>query len=183
MHTQTHNNKHTTPASASAHSWCTHLDFSGCCCVSSASPVSPPCSTCWSHYLLTHLSSSKWFLFISCKSPNQSWKLNASQSSLSFQPHSLSLWKWMAAAEASDVLSRLDGASRNASCDLRRWLKALVGDSTNHITHPIRCIGFVYLLCSHLLSVSCSLWSLALKRARTEVESSFTQRWRGGFSA
>lgn len=31
----------------------------------------------WSHYLPTHLSPSKWFLFIFCKSPNQSWKRRA----------------------------------------------------------------------------------------------------------
>lgn len=84
----------------------------------------------WSHYLLTHLSSSKWFLFIFCKSPNQSWKLNAIQRSHRFQPHSLSLWKWMAAAENSDVLSHRDGVSLNVSYDLYRcclWLKASAG--------------------------------------------------------
>ncbi len=65
----------------------------------------------WSHYLLTHLSSSKWFSFIFCKSPNQSWKPNVIQTSHCFQLHSLSLWKWMAAAENSDVLSHHDGVS------------------------------------------------------------------------
>lgn len=102
-----------------------------------------PVFNLWSHYLLTHLSSSKWFLFIFCKSPNQSWKLNAIQRSHRFQLHSLSLWKWMAAAESSDVLSHGDGESLNASRDLYRhclWLKALVGDSTNHVTHLTRYI-------------------------------------------
>lgn len=117
-------------------------------------------SNLWSHYLLTHLSSPKWFLFISCKSPNQSWKLNAIQRSHCFQRHSLSLWKWMAAAENSDVLSHHDRESLNVSCDLYCccfWLKALVGDLTNHVTHLTPYIWVLYLLCvslSLLLSVS-----------------------------
>lgn len=103
--------------------------------------------------------SPKWFLFISCKSPNQSWKLNAIQRSHRFQLHSLSLWKWMAAAENSDVLSHHDRESLNASCDLYCccfWLKGLVGDSTNHVTHLTPYIWVLFLLCvslSHPLSV------------------------------
>lgn len=112
----------------------------------------------WSHYLPTHLSSPKWFLFISCKSPNQSWKLNAIQRSHCFQLHSLSLWKWMAAAENSDVLSRHDRESLNVSCDLYwccLWLKALVGDSTNHVTRPTPYIWVLYLLCVSLSHPLC----------------------------
>lgn len=48
-----------------------------------------------------------------------------------FKMYSLSLWKWMAAAENSDVLSHHDRESLNVSCDLYRrclWLKVLVGD-------------------------------------------------------
>ena len=114
----------------------------------------------WRHYLLTHLSSSKWFLFISCESPNQSWKLNAIQRSHCFQPHSLSLWEWMAAAENSDVLSHRDGESLNVSCDLYRrrlWLKALAGASTNHVTHLTHYIWVLSVLrvsLSHPLAVS-----------------------------
>lgn len=92
----------------------------------------------WSHYLLTHLSSSKWFLFIFGKSSNQSWKLNAIQRSHCFQPHSLSLWKWMAAAENSDVLSHPDGFLLMFPMIFTVaafWLKAYVGDLTNHVTH------------------------------------------------
>lgn len=119
-----------------------------------------PMFNLWSHYLSTHLSSSKWFLFISCESPNQSWKLNAIQRSHCFQLHSLSLWKWTAAAENSDVLSHRDWVSLNVSYDLYHcclWLKALVGDSTNHVTHLMHYIWFLYVPCislPHLLSVS-----------------------------
>lgn len=99
----------------------------------------------WSPNLLTHLSSSKWLPFIFCKSPNQSWKHNAIQTSHRFQPHSLSFGKWMEAAENSDVLSHHDGVSLNVSYDLYRrcrWLKASAGDSTNHVTHPQITFGF-----------------------------------------
>lgn len=108
----------------------------------------------------TLIPSPKWFLFISCKSPNQSWKRNATQRSHRFQLHSLSLWKWMAAAENSDVLSHHDRESLNVSCDLYcccLWLKALVGDPTNHVTHLTPYIWVSCLLCvslSHPLSVS-----------------------------
>lgn len=152
----------------------THLDFSGCCCVSSASVGASSSFNLWRHYLLTHLSSSKWFLFISCESPNQSWKLNAIQRSHCFQPHSLSLWEWMAAAENSDVLSHRDGESLNVSCDLYRrclWLKALAGDSTNHVTHLTHCIWVLSVLrvsLSHPLSVSSRSLVHVKKRVQEE---------------
>lgn len=119
----------------------------------------------WSHYLLTHLSSSKWFLFIFGKSPNQSWKLNAIRRSHCFQPHSLSLWKWMAAAENSDVLSHHDGESLNVSYDLYcccLWLKALVGDLTNHVTHLTHYIWFLYLLRVSFFSPALCLCSVCV---------------------
>lgn len=115
----------------------------------------------WSHYLLTHLSSSKWFLFISWKLPNQSWKLNATQKSHCFQLRSLSLWEWMAAAENSDVLPHHDGESLNVSNDLLLLLYLTEGlgrgDLTNHVTHLAHYIRILYLLpvsFSHPLSVS-----------------------------
>lgn len=52
----------------------THLDFSGRRFVSSAAVWTSISLHLWSHYLLTHLLSSRGFLFIFCKSPNQNWK-------------------------------------------------------------------------------------------------------------
>lgn len=57
-------------------------------------------------------------------------ELNAIERSCCFQLHSLSLWKWMAADEDSDVLSHHDRVSLNVSYDLFYrccfWLKASV---------------------------------------------------------
>lgn len=135
---------------------CTHLNFSGCCCVSSASvwaSVSSPCSTSggiisWHTYPpLNDLSSSSASHLIK----TERRELNAIQRSQCFQLHLLSLWKWMAAAENSDVLSRHDEGSLNGSYDLCLcclWLKALAGDSTNHVTHLAHYIRYLYQHCA-----------------------------------
>lgn len=143
----------------------------------------------WSHGLntVTHLSSPKWFLFISRKSPNQSWKLNAVRGSRRVQPHSLSLWKWTAAAESSDVLSRGDGEALNVSCDLCfrcLWRKAFVRDSTNRVPHLTPDIGAARLLPPRPFSASRPNTRAAhrdhphlLKRAKTESKSEAPSDW------
>lgn len=128
-----------------------HLNFSGRSCVSSAC-VSSPCSTCgaiisWHTYSALNdfsSSSARHLIKIERREPN------AIQRSHCFQLHLLSLWKWMAAAESSHILLHHDGVSLNASCDLCcccLWLKALVGDLTNHIIHLTHYLWLPHCLC------------------------------------
>lgn len=108
--------------------------------------VSSSCSTCgaiisWHTYssLNDFSSSPAW-----CLIKTERRELNAIQRSHCFQLLLLSLWKWMAAAENSHVLSQCDGVSLNASYDLCcLWLKALVGDLTNHIMRLTHYLWFL----------------------------------------